>query len=89
MTQAEANELAFFHASACLDLSFELLEQIRGLKADSAMETLVHIRARHDQMAAMLHVLMPPVIREAKKPTEKELKARQVADRAARKRESL
>jgi hypothetical protein len=45
-----------------------LVEQLRGLKLDSALQSLVHIRHRHDRVAGFIGELMPPAVREHKKP---------------------
>jgi hypothetical protein len=66
MTKAEATDLAIAHAAACADMSAALVEQVRDLKVEAALQSLVHIRNRHDKIAALLAELMPPLVRERK-----------------------
>ena len=68
LTKEETVALMLAHAQAAADLDNALVEQLRGMKLDVALQSLVHIRHRHDQVAAFIGALMPPVVREHKKP---------------------
>ena len=59
MTDREKIELMLAHAQAASDLSDALVEQLKGMNLDVAMESLVFIRHRHDQVAGLISQLLP------------------------------